>query len=151
MKKFVLYFIPVVLCLAVGFTAGGLQSEALRVWYPGLVKSSLTPPPVAFPVAWGIIYILMGISLGRVLAGPNKRMVLLWAAQLFVNFAWSVLFFALRNPVAGLVDIVILDFLVAWYVYAGFRACRSAAWLFVPYMLWLLFATYLNVVVVLCN
>lgn len=151
MKKFVLYFIPVVVCLSVGFTSGELQSEALRVWYPGLVKSSLTPPSVAFPVAWSVIYILAGISLGRVLECVNKRMVLLWVAQLFVNFAWSVLFFALRNPVAGFVDIIILDFLVAWYLYVGFRSCRSAAWLFVPYMAWLLFATYLNWVVVICN
>lgn len=151
MKKFVLYFIPVVVCLSVGVTSGELQGEALRVWYPGLVKSSLTPPPVVFPVAWSIIYVLTGISLGCVLECVNKRMVLIWAAQLFVNFAWSVLFFVLRSPVAGLVDIVILDFLVAWYLYVGFRSCRKAAWLFVPYMAWLLFATYLNWVVVICN
>ncbi len=151
MKKFVLYFIPVVVCLSVGVTSGELQGEALRVWYPGLVKSSLTPPPVVFPVAWSIIYVLAGISLGCVLECVNKRMVLIWAAQLFVNFAWSVLFFVLRSPAAGLVDIVILDFLVAWYLYVGFRSCRKAAWLFVPYMAWLLFATYLNWVVVICN
>lgn len=151
MKKFVMYFIPVIVCLSVGFTSGELQNEALRIWYPDLVKSSLTPPPVVFPIVWGIVYVLVGLSLGFVLECASRRMVLLWVAQLFVNFAWSVLFFALRNPVAGLVDILILDFLSVWYMFVGFRICRRAAWMFVPYVLWLLFATYLNAVVVFCN
>ena len=151
MKRFVLYFIPAVVCLLVGFTAGELQGEALKVWYPGLVKSVLTPPPVLFPVVWSVMYILAGVSLGCVLECVNRRMVFLWVAQLFANFLWSVLFFALRTPAAGFADIVVLDLLVAWYIHIGLRSCRTAAWLFMPYMLWLLFATYLNAVVVVCN
>ena len=91
----------------------------------------------------------MGISLGAVLAREEllqarSALVWLWLAQLAANFLWSVLFFDLRNPTAGLIDIALLDMLVFAYVVVSWRLCRPAAWLFVPYLLWLLFATYLN-------
>ena len=124
MKRILFYLVPVLFCFGIGAMAGWLQSEALVEWYPTLVKSPLTPPAVVFPVAWSILYLCMGISLGAVLA----REELLQA----------------RSPTAGLIDIALLDMLVFAYVVVSWRLCRPAAWLFVPYLLWLLFATYLN-------
>lgn len=149
MKRFLCYLIPVLVCLGIGASAGWLQTEALAEWYPTLVKSPLTPPALAFPVAWGILYICMGISLGVVLARrravPGRAaLVALWGVQLAANFLWSLLFFRMRNPAAGLVDIVLLDLLVLAYTVVAWRGCRPSAWLFIPYLLWLLFATYLN-------
>ena len=68
MKRILFYLVPVLFCFGIGAMAGWLQSEALVEWYPTLVKSPLTPPAVVFPVAWSILYLCMGISLGAVLA-----------------------------------------------------------------------------------
>ena len=144
MKKIVYYVVPVLLCLIAGLVAGRLQAESVAVWYPLLAKPALTPPDIAFPIAWGIIYLCMGLSLGRVLRYGDKRYVTLWFLQLAVNFLWSVFFFYLRSPLAGFVDILLLDALVIVYICRVRHRTPSAAWLFAPYVLWILFATYLN-------
>ena len=123
------------------------QTSALREWYPFLMKSPLTPPALAFPIAWSLLYVCIGISGGLMAtsAAPVRREALrLWAAQLLLNFAWSLLFFGLRNPLLGLLDIVLLDVLVLLYIVRSLRHERLAGWLFVPYLVWILFATYLN-------
>ena len=144
MKKALRHIVPVLLCLVAGAVAGSMQTESLAEWYPSLAKSPLTPPAIAFPVAWTLLYICMGLSLGRVLTDGDKRFVTLWFLQLAVNFLWSFFFFYLRCPLAGLADIVVLDLLVILYIRWVRRATPSAAWLFVPYLVWILFATYLN-------
>ena len=144
MKKIAYYVVPVLLCLIAGLVAGRLQAESVAVWYPLLAKPALTPPDIAFPIAWGIIYLCMGLSLGRVLRYGDKRYVTLWFLQLAVNFLWSVFFFYLRSPLAGFVDILLLDALVIVYICRVRHRTPSAAWLFAPYVLWILFATYLN-------
>ena len=100
MKKIAYYVVPVLLCLIAGLVAGRLQAESVAVWYPLLVKPALTPPDIAFPIAWGIIYLCMGLSLGRVLRYGDKRYVTLWFLQLAVNFLWSVFFFT--QPAGGI-------------------------------------------------
>jgi len=151
MKKIAFYVAPVLLCLIAGFMASELQKESLEVWYPLLAKPALTPPNFVFPIAWGIIYICMGISLGRVLQSGDRRCATLWFLQLAVNFLWSVFFFYLRSPLAGLVDIAVLDLLVIAYIVRVRHRTASAAWLFVPYLAWILFATYLNAYIYAAN
>lgn len=151
MKKALRHIVPVLLCLVAGAVAGSMQTESLAEWYPSLAKSPLTPPAIAFPVAWTLLYICMGLSLGRVLTDGDKRFVTLWFLQLAVNFLWSFFFFYLRCPLAGLADIVVLDLLVILYIRWVRRATPSAAWLFVPYLVWILFATYLNAYIVMEN
>lgn len=144
MKKFLSYFVPVVVCLAVGGLASYIQSGSIHEWYPALERSPLTPPNIVFPIAWSVIYLLVGLSLGHLLSRGDRSLVALWMLQLFVNFMWCVLFFAFRNPMLGLLDILLLDVLVCAYIVYAYGRSRIAAWLFVPYMLWLMFATYLN-------
>lgn len=151
MKKFFAYSIPTVLALAIGALGAYIQSPSITVWYPTLIKSSLTPPAVLFPIAWTILYILMGISLGAMIAKGDMSLVRLWLVQLLVNFLWSVGFFALRSPLLGLIIILILDVLVFTYTIYAFSSHRVSAWLFVPYLLWLLFATYLTGYIYLHN
>ena len=144
MKKAWAYILPTLLCFVLGGLVGWWQNDAIREWYPHLVKPALTPPNAAFPIAWSIIYLCMGLSLGRVLRYGDKRYVTLWFLQLAVNFLWSVFFFYLRSPLAGFVDILLLDALVIVYICRVRHRTPSAAWLFAPYVLWILFATYLN-------
>ena len=154
MKKIAYYVVPVLLCLIAGLVAGRLQAESVAVWYPLLAKPALTPPDIAFPIAWGIIYLCMGISGGLVLtseAPARKSAVRLWFFQLGCNFLWSILFFVCRNPLLGMADIVVLDVLVILYLVRSANVRAAAAWLFVPYLCWLLFATYLNAYILVAN
>lgn len=152
MKRFAFYLLPILLCFAVGLSASYFQSDSISEWYPLLNKPALTPPNGAFPIAWSIIYICMGLSLGCLIErGANKTLSVLWGIQLVVNFLWSLLFFAFRNPFLGLIDILLLDILVWIYISRAYRKEKAASLLFVPYFLWLLLATYLNGYVYLYN
>uniref|UniRef100_UPI0040575F34 Fe-Mn family superoxide dismutase n=1 Tax=Alistipes sp. TaxID=1872444 RepID=UPI0040575F34 len=144
MKKFLAYFIPILLAFAVGALGSYIQGDALVEWYPYLVKSPATPPAIVFPIAWGILYILIGISAGTMLSKGDMSVLRLWLLQLLLNFLWSVCFFALRSPFMGLLVILALDVTVFAYIVYTTGRRSAAAWLFVPYMLWLIFATYLN-------
>ena len=143
MKKSLYYIMPVVLCFAVGWIASLLQTSAIEEWYPTLNRSPLTPPAFVFPLVWALLYLLMGISLGSLLVRGDVSLVKLWLLQLLVNFLWSVMFFALRSPFAGLLTILLLDVLVLSYIIYAFSRRATSAWLMMPYMIWLLFATYL--------
>ena len=152
MKGIVYYLLPILLCLGVGFAGSLFQARSMIEWYPLLDKSTLTPPGIAFPIAWSVIYICMGISLGRLIHHSRDRVLFwIWGIQLVLNFLWSLFFFTLRYPLLGLVDSLLLDVLVFIYTTSAYRRDKAAAWLFVPYFLWLLFATYLNGYIYLYN
>lgn len=147
MRKIVNIVVPVVICFLVGWTASMFQASALHDWYPQLNKPGLTPPNLVFPLAWTILYICMGVSVGLVLNShsPRKRgLVWLFAIQLFFNFTWSLFFFYLRSPLFALVNILILLALIIWYTCRSFKANIASSILFFPYILWACFATYLN-------
>ena len=144
MRRFLAYFIPIVLAFALGALGSYIQGVALEEWYPYLVKSPATPPPLVFPIAWGVLYLLMSVSIGTLLEKGDLSVVRLWLLQLLLNFLWSVCFFALRSPFLGLLVILALDVSVFAYIIHTAGRRSTASWLFVPYMLWLIFATYLN-------
>ena len=100
MKRIINYIWPVLLCFGIGFAASRLQSDSMMEWYPHLNKSALTPPNIAFPIAWSVIYLLMGLSLGRVLNKGDKKSAVIWMVQLVFNFLWSILFFTMRMPIS---------------------------------------------------
>ncbi len=154
MKKGWNYVGPILLCFLAGGLASLFQNSAIDYWYPFLDKPSLTPPNWAFPVAWSIIYLCMGISAGIILsshAAERPSVMRLWYAQLCSNFLWSILFFTLRNPLLGLLDILLLDLLVIAYILRSARIRKAAAWLFAPYLCWILLATYLNAWILIAN
>lgn len=140
--------------LAVGMTAGVLQKDSLREWYPYLDKSALTPPDWVFPVAWTTLYVLMGVSVGLARREPHpERGVVtgIFLVQLAVNFFWCMAFFVLRSPAAGLGLISVLFPLLLLYVWKSRAINRISALLFIPYILWVGFAWYLNLYVFLYN
>ena len=146
--------IGVALCMLIGLISGYIQSYSLTNWYPYLNRSSLSPPNYIFPIAWGIIYILNGISLG-IIWGSNSHLrnsgVMLFTIQLALNFLWSILFFYMQSPMLGFINIFILDIALLLYMKRCYDIKKTAFWLNVPYMVWLLFATYLNLYVVVYN
>ena len=151
MRAFFAYFVPIVLTFAIGALGYYLQGEALVEWYPSLVKSSLTPPAIVFVVAWGVLYLLIGVSAGTMLVRGDMSVMRLWLLQLLFNFLWSVCFFALRSPFMGLLVLLALDVTVFAYMLYAIGRRAIAAWLFLPYMLWLIFASYLTGYIYLNN
>lgn len=144
MKKYIAYPIAIVVSLGVGYLSRLLQADALREWYPTLVRSPLSPPNVLFPIVWTVLYLLMGVSLGECFRTGNMRAVVPWVLQLATNLLWSFVFFWLRDPLLGVATIILLIVLTLWYMSSAGRTSSWAAWLMMPYLLWLLFATYLN-------
>ena len=111
-KNILTIFISIIICVGIGLASQQLQTEALNNWYPFLAKSQITPPDYVFPIVWGILYILMGISIGLILLTQEIKKsscLLLFLLQLGLNFAWSFFFFYLENPAYGTVIILLLD------------------------------------------
>jgi tryptophan-rich sensory protein len=132
-------------CLGVGGIGGWLTSSSVDSWYPTLVRPAWTPPGWLFGPVWTALYAAMAVSAWLAWrAGAPRRALGLFAAQLACNLAWSALFFGLRSPLAGLIDIVLLLGLIAATAVAFARSSRPAALLLVPYGLWVAFATALN-------
>lgn len=154
MRKTIIVLIPILICFLIGLTASYFQSDAIEMWYPYLNKPSLTPPNLAFPIAWSIIYLCMGISIGLILIANTAKkieLVTLFCIQLILNFAWSILFFYFRNPFLGLVDILLLDICVTIFAVKSYPVRKVSSILFWPYIAWIFFATYLNGYIFLYN
>ena len=135
----------VVAALAV-FATSALGSYFTRPegpWYE-CVRPGASPPNYVFPIVWTTLYVLIAISLARMLARPEKPIVLgVFAANLVLNALWCYVYFAAQLPTAALAVIVAL---VATTVYLIARAAdRLAAWLLLPYLAWICFATFLNI------
>ena len=134
---------------------GGIAIGILTVpgaWYESLVKPAITPPNWLFGPVWTIVYILIAVSGFRTFerdkSGPGMK---LWVGQLVVNFSWSPMFFIAQDPYRALVLIVLLFGLTLWYISVTWNRDRIAAWLFVPYAVWLGYATTLNTMIWLLN
>ena len=141
--------VTVPIILGIGFLMGQVSNSGYgNPWFDALAKPALMPPGWVFGAAWSALYILLGISLAMVWAAAPSRArssgLTLFFAQLALNFAWSPMFFAWHQVGAALALIeamLLLAVAAAMHVY---RVRRVAAWLLLPYLAWLAFASYLN-------
>lgn len=133
---------------AVGALSGWLTREGTQLFSETVAKPPLTPPSLVFPIVWGILYALMGIGAARVsLTEPSEdrsRGLNLFVAQLIVNFFWSLIFFNAQAYGFAFFWLLLLWGLVLWMTLTFRKVDPIAAWLQVPYLLWLTFAAYLN-------
>jgi len=131
--------------LAVGFISSLFGSSAQN--YAELIKPALSPPAIVFPVVWTILYALMGFSAYLIYESkaPNKNTALLfYFVQLIVNALWTFFFFGLNAYLFSFWWLVLLFVLVVITAYLFYQINKTAGLLFIPYILWLLFAGYLN-------
>jgi len=135
----------VLLTLIVGSLAS--TNTGTDTWYLGLVKSNLNPPGYVFGIVWPILYLLMGITIWRTYSVIKN----LFYVQLFLNAIWSWLFFSFHWPLISLFDIWLLIFINIKIFFMIVKQDKLAAFLYVPYILWLFFASYLNLYIVLNN
>lgn len=146
LKKAFYIFLPVILGSLVGFIISG------SIDYSGLLKPPLSPPSWLFPVMWTIIYLLMGISYYIFKKDDDSILVSrIYYIQLIVNLLWSIIFFTLKLRLLAVLWIIILDVLVIWMIYLFFYKRRISAYLNIPYMIWILFATYLTIGIYVLN
>ena len=144
----------VLLCLAVGWVSGLTTEAAIVAWYRPLAKPSWTPPDAAFPIAWTILYVLMGIAAGLVWTRRHRgrRRAIGWfLIQLALNVLWSPVFFGLHSPAGGLAVILLLLAALAATLVAFYPISRAAFWLLVPYLLWVGYATTLTIAICALN
>ena len=132
---------------AAGFVTAGSMEQ-----YEMMYRPPLSPPGWIFPVVWGVLYLLMGIAAWMVSTSENperKHALALYAAQLAVNALWPILYFRLDAPLAALAVLALLWYLVYLTLKAFFRISTPAGICMIPYLLWISFAFYLNLSVVL--
>ena len=141
--------------MAVGLLSGLLSADGTAAYTREIVKPPLSPPALLFPIVWTVLYVLMGISAARVsLTTPSRQRGLglnLFVLQLAVNFFWSIIFFNMGALGFAFVWLVILLVLVLWMILTFRNTDSLAAWLQIPYLIWLTFAAYLNAGVWLLN
>ena len=138
----------------VTLAAGGwLTSLGLGPWYDELLKPSFQPPAWVFTPAWTTIFVLLAISTWRIarLGNPARPALVVYAIQLVLNMLWSLFFFAMERPDLALIEIFVLDIVIVLMVVMYGRLDRTAGWLMVPYAIWLVLATSINLWVVLNN
>jgi tryptophan-rich sensory protein len=149
--------IALILPQLAGILGSLFTTPAIDGWYSTLNKPVFTPPNWLFAPAWITLFILMGISLYFVYITEPKRegdkdiFITFFYIQLLLNFLWNVLFFGLQNPLLGLIEIVLLIFTVAVTIFYGFKIKRVSGYLLIPYILWLCFATALNIGILVLN
>ncbi len=140
----------------VGSVFMGLTSSPQAVsgltWYAGLVKPALNPPAWVFGPVWITLYFLMGVAAFFIWRGgwekkEVKIAIYIFGFQLILNALWSVVFFGLQSPGWALANIIALWLTILWTIAVFYKISRPAAYLLVPYILWVSFAMYLNYVI----
>lgn len=121
--------------------------------YHDLVKPTLSPPGIVFPIVWTIIYLLIGISytLLKEKGKIPRETKQLYYIQLIFNYLWTFIFFVFRLRLLSVLWIIILDVLVIIMTYQFYKQNKLSGILLIPYVLWLLFATYLNISIYFLN
>lgn len=142
LKKYKPYIIQIIIALA----AGGISAFFIRSDFESFDKISkpfLTPPSAAFPIVWSLLYILMGISAGLISQTENRIPFIYWL-QLFVNILWPIIFFGMKAYLFAFIWLVLLWILIISMIAEFYRINKKAAYLQIPYLIWVTFAGYLN-------
>ena len=138
-------------CLTLGMLSGYLGHNGDTIWYQSLNKPSFNPPAWIFAPIWTILYIMIGIALGKIIKiQKNQTLRLLFVTQFTCNIIWSYLFFRLHR-----IDLALYDILALWITLTALiitsRKHTSIFWLLIPYYLWTTFATILNLKIFFMN
>ena len=153
-KKIKPYVISIAIALAVGGLSSFLTRGNMNV-YDTLNRPALSPPMWAFPVAWSILFVLMGISSAMVYVKKNETDVSgalkVYALQLIVNFFWSIIFFNMRSYLFAVIWLALLWILILIMIISFRKIKPLAAYLQIPYILWVSFAFYLTLMIYLLH
>ncbi len=146
----------IVITQCAGIIGSLFTSSAIPTWYATLVKPELNPPSWVFGPVWTTLYLLMGISAFLVWQRgwerrDVRRALSVYIVQLVLNALWSIVFFGMQSPGGALVTIAALFVSIVWTMVVFYRISRPAAYLLIPYILWVGFASYLNYAIYVLN
>ena len=140
----------IILCELAGIIGSVFTVSSIPTWYAALTKPALNPPNWIFGPVWTTLYFLMGVALYLVWTSkrgtePQRKQALwIFFIQLALNTAWSIIFFGLESPGVALIEILIMWSAIAWTIKLFYPLSKLAAYLLIPYILWVSFATYLT-------
>lgn len=138
----------IIVCQVAGIIGAVFTTPAIPYWYAGLNKPSFNPPSSLFGPVWTTLYLLMGVSLYLVwIAKKNKnriRALKAFGIQLALNSSWSVIFFGLQMPWLAFGEIMFLWLMIGVTIYKQLSVSKLAAYLMLPYLVWVSFAGVLN-------
>lgn len=146
--------IAILIPLIGGFIISLITRGGVNNYTENLIKPSFAPPSILFPIVWTILYILMGYSSYLIYDSMDchkETCLLLYALQLFINFIWPIIFFNLQARLFAFLFIILLDIVVGLMIYCFYGVNKKAAYLNIPYFIWLIFATILNFSVYILN
>jgi translocator protein len=156
MDKRLLLLFCILLPLAIGGLSGYLTTANIPTWYASLTKPSFNPPNYLFGPVWTLLYFMMGYALylitqAQVDKAAKNKAYIYWGIQMILNFLWSILFFHFHQIDIALVEIVVLWASILLTILSFAKINKRAAWLMVPYIAWVSFATLLNASIYLLN
>ena len=155
-NKIVRFIASIIICQLAGIIGSFFTSSSISTWYVGIAKPSFNPPNWVFAPVWTALFILMGVSLYFVWvkgfkAKGVKTGLLLFSIQLILNIFWSVFFFGLQNPLIAFIEIIVLWIAILLTILKFYKVSRTAAYLLIPYLLWVSFAAILNLAILVLN
>jgi len=156
MKRPVGIVIAIVICELAGVIGSLFTMPSIPGWYAGLVKPSFNPPGWIFGPVWTALYAMMGVAAWLVydkgFKRPEVRKALtVFAVQLVLNTLWSIVFFGAHQILGAVIVIILLWAMILWTILLFRKISKAAAWLLVPYILWVSFATILTVTIYALN
>ncbi|MFH1712887.1 MAG: TspO/MBR family protein [Candidatus Jacksonbacteria bacterium] len=141
--------ITIVVSELAGIVGSIFTAPSIPAWYETLAKPALNPPAWIFGPVWTTLYALMGVAAFLVWHHGFERKkvrtaLAIFGGQLVLNTLWSIIFFGLHGPGAAFIEIIVLWLAILWTIFAFYKISRPAAYLLLPYLLWISFASYLN-------
>ena len=151
MSKFKIYLKSILIPLVLGGIVGFIISGSTD--YNSLIQPELAPPAILFPIVWTILYFLMGLSYGiiTIYSDLDSDVKTIYYSQLIVNLIWPIIFFVMKNRLLALIWIILLLILITIMIVKFYKKNKVASLIQIPYLLWTIFATYLNFSIYLLN
>ncbi len=154
-KNILSFIICLLIPLIIGGVSGYITSSEITDWFSTLRKPSFNPPNYVFGPVWTILYILMGISSFMIWKSPHtelrKKAILIYGIQLFLNFWWSIIFFSFHLLFFSIIEIVMMWSMIIYMIIVFRKINKSAAYINIPYILWVSFATALTISIWILN
>ena len=151
MPKFKIYLKSILIPLILGGIVGFIISGNMD--YNSLIQPKLAPPAILFPIVWTILYFLMGLSYAiiTIYSDLDSDVKTIYYSQLIVNLIWPIIFFVMKNRLLALIWIILLLILITIMIVKFYKKSKVASLIQIPYLLWTIFATYLNFSIYLLN
>ncbi len=154
-KRLIGFIVAIIVCELAGIIGSVFTAPSIPTWYASLTKPFFNPPSFLFAPVWTLLYALMGIALYLVWEKrkkiKNKLALILFFFQLILNTLWSILFFGFHNPFLAFAEIILLWIVLLATIIKFYPISKKAAWLLIPYILWVSFASILNFAIFLLN